>query len=254
MASKNEFEIWEDRVIITNKNWKFAAEATVRKDYIDELQSLTWSNDGHYLRSSKLKCKLHTYVMRKWYGDEMYEKMASDGYVVDHMDNNGYNCSLNNLCFLKKNLNTAKGQDLDIKLKKREEIALTITKDFKTSLFQIVVLFNYPAVAKGEGIKRPTVIEQAYLLYDSIYEKVLNDANKIFIDYNQGHYFEPDKLSMIDYEISGREGVSGSLEKYREYVSMELGGPVFLFTKKAPLPNWSINDERKRCDIRKVLK
>ena len=51
--------------------------------------------------------------MRKWYGDDEYEKMKSDGYVVDHMDNDGYNCCIDNLCSLIDDENKAKGMTVD---------------------------------------------------------------------------------------------------------------------------------------------
>ena len=41
--SKNKFEIKGDIITINHPNWNFLAHATVRDDYIDEIQSVTWS-------------------------------------------------------------------------------------------------------------------------------------------------------------------------------------------------------------------
>ena len=40
--SKNAFEIDGDIISITRPEWGFKAYATVREDYLDEIQSVTW--------------------------------------------------------------------------------------------------------------------------------------------------------------------------------------------------------------------
>lgn len=91
--SKNKFEIYGDKILISHPNWDFIASATIRDDYAEELQSVTWTKVGEYLYSNKLEKYLHIYIMRKWYGDDTYEEMKDNGYVVDHMDNNGQETS-----------------------------------------------------------------------------------------------------------------------------------------------------------------
>lgn len=40
--------------------------------------------------------------MEKWYGKETLDEMTEKGWVVDHMNNNGYDCRICNLEFLLK--------------------------------------------------------------------------------------------------------------------------------------------------------
>jgi len=39
--SKNKFEIFGDTISISHSDWDFIASATIRDDYIDEIQSVT---------------------------------------------------------------------------------------------------------------------------------------------------------------------------------------------------------------------
>lgn len=40
---RNRFEIHGDKIFISHEKWNFIASATVRDDYIDEIQSVTWT-------------------------------------------------------------------------------------------------------------------------------------------------------------------------------------------------------------------
>ena len=87
--SKNKFEIHGDRISISHPDWDFIASASIRDDYAEELQSVTWSKNGEYLYSNKLEIYLHIYIVRKWYGDNTYDIMKDEGYVVDE-----YSCAM----------------------------------------------------------------------------------------------------------------------------------------------------------------
>lgn len=63
--SKNKFEIYGDKILISHPNWDFIASATIRDDYAEELQSVTWTKVGEYLYSNKLEKYLHIYIMQK---------------------------------------------------------------------------------------------------------------------------------------------------------------------------------------------
>ena len=48
--SKNFFDINGDIISITRPEWDFIAQATIRDDYADEIQSVTWGlKNGRYL-------------------------------------------------------------------------------------------------------------------------------------------------------------------------------------------------------------
>ena len=243
MMSKNKFEVHGDMISISHPDWDFIASATIREDYIDEIQSVTWSKNGDYLYSSKLKKYLHIYIVRKWYGDECYEKMSSENYVVDHMDNNGYNCCINNLSFLTSDENKAKGMTVDKLSKEKAYLALSLYKDFSTQLYQMTLFFNYPAVAKISNLTSPAVIELAYFLYDREYEIVLNDARNVLYDYRRDYSFEPEKLHDIDFHIEGCYGYHCSKETYDAYINGGHGHGVCMIIKKAPIQNWKVDDQ-----------
>ena len=62
--SKNTFTISGDHVTISHPDWDFRATATIRYDYAEELQSVTWSRNGDYLYNAKLGGYLHIYIIK----------------------------------------------------------------------------------------------------------------------------------------------------------------------------------------------
>lgn len=245
MASENKFERQENYVLISNSKRSFIASASIRDDYVDELESVTWSIKGKYLYSHKLNVYLHQYIMRKWYGEELCRQMTANHYIVEHMDNDGHNCRIDNLCFLTGDENKAKGLTVDKMSKDRRKIALTMFKDFETQLFQLTIQFNYPAKANVSCLTKPAVIELAYMLYDCEYEMVINDARSILYDYRRDFSFQPEKLHFIDYDIEGSYGVACPVEKYEKYLNGNGGHGIGYFDRRAPLRGWKKGDDKK---------
>lgn len=242
--SKNKFEVYGDKVSIMHPDWDFVASASIRDDYKDEFMTGTWSKKGNYLYNQKLGSYLHIYIMKKWYGEEQYEKMKAEGYVVDHMDNDGYNCCINNLAFLLSDENKAKGMTVDKMSADKTHIALSLYTDFETQLKQITIIFNYPAKAVISSLNRPAVIEMVYLLYDTEYEIVLNDARQILYDYRRDFSFEPEKLHNVDFYIEGQYGIALPVEYYDEYLKGGHGHAVCFFAKRAPIQDWTLDNKR----------
>ena len=84
--SKNTFDICGDVIYISRPEWDFVVHATIRDDYVDEIQSVTWGlNSKGYVYNSKYGY-LHSYVMKKWYGDdfcnEMKEKLLTTWIMI----------------------------------------------------------------------------------------------------------------------------------------------------------------------------
>lgn len=52
--SKNKFEIHGNRISISHPDWDFIASASIKDDYVEELQSVTWSKKGEYLYYEKI--------------------------------------------------------------------------------------------------------------------------------------------------------------------------------------------------------
>lgn len=248
--SRNTFTINGDLVTISHPDWDFRATATIRDDYAEELQSVTWSRNGDYLYNAKLGGYLHLYIMKKWYGEEIYERMKEEGYVVDHMDGDKHNCCIDNLFFLIENENKAKGFTVDQYNKEKTHMALTLCRDFETKHFQITIVFNYPAIAKISTVEGPAVIDLAYLLYDRDYPEVINDARTILYDYNRNYTFEPEKLHFADYHIEGEYRLPVSKEAYDSYIEGGHGHTVFFFIKKAPMLGWKAEEQRQFFHLR----
>lgn len=248
--SKNAFTISGDQITISHPDWDFRATATIRDDYAEELQSVTWSRNGDYLYNAKLGGYLHLYIMKKWYGEETYEQMKEEGYVVDHMDGDKHNCCIDNLFFLIENENKAKGFTVDQYNKEKTHMALTLCRDFETQHFQITIVFNYPAIAKISTVESPAVIDLAYLLYDRDYPEVINDARTILYDYNRDYTFEPEKLHFADYHIEGEYRLPVSKEIYDRYIEGGHGHTVFFFVKKAPMLGWKVEEQKRFFHLR----
>lgn len=243
-TSKNKFSIDGDTITISHPDWDFLATASIKDDFADEIQEVSWSKNGDYIYSSRLKEYLHIYIIKKWYGEETYEQMKANGCVVDHMDNNGHNCCIDNLSFLMDNENKAKGLTVDQYSKEKTHIALTLCKDFYTGHFQITIVFNYPAIAKISTVESSAVIDLAYLLYDRDYTEVINDARTILYDYNRDCTFEPEKLHHTDYHIEGAYGVPVPKEVYDRYIEGDHGHTVFFFVKKSAMFGWKVEEQR----------
>ena len=243
--TKNTFDILGDIVYIHRDEWESVASASIRDDYKDEMCSVTWTINNGYLFNKKLGY-LHIFVVKKWYGEDHYAEMLKAGFVVDHMDNNSFNCTITNLSFLSADENKAKGFTVDKLSEDKSHIALSLFKDFNTGLYQITIHFNYPATAKITNLSEAAVIELAYLLYEDDYRIVLNDAREILYKYDQNYIFEPETLNFIDYHIEGSYGKTCSVNEFDEYNARAIsaGRGFVRFIKRAGIKNWNRNDNR----------
>ena len=68
--SKVKYDPQGEVLYISHPDWDFMATASLRPDYADEIQSVSWSKNGDYLYSSTFECYLHVYIMKKWYGED----------------------------------------------------------------------------------------------------------------------------------------------------------------------------------------
>lgn len=237
--SKNKFSIVGNTIYISRSDWNFIATATVREDYVDEIQSVTWGlKNDRYPYNTKLGT-LHSYVMKKWYGEGFCNEMKEKNFVIDHMDNESHNCCIENLCFLSNDYNKAKGMTFDKENKDKEFIALTLFRDFETELFQITIFFNYPATLKLEGFEKPAIVELAYLLYEGDYRSVIADAHDIVMEYKNNYIFRPEKIRAIDYHIEGLIGKTLPPEVHEKYLSGNHGHSVAFFDRIEIKRGWT---------------
>lgn len=182
-----------ETIYINKKKANKLAYTEYNEDLFKLLSSYTWSINGDYLRSGKLNKYLHRYVMEFYYGEEAIKEANEKGFVVDHIDNNGFNCRVSNLCFIPEDLNKAKGLTFDKRRKMVNDLTLTFYKDFKTGQFQITIAFNKEFVfVQGD---RYIQVDKAYYLYENDFELVLNDAAKILQQVEKNGWFDEEKLS-----------------------------------------------------------
>lgn len=194
MASKNTFEVYDDVVHVFRKEWEKIAFASFREDYYPELSSVTWSVNGEYLHNAKLGY-LHRYIVGKWYGEDMLAEMTKAGWIVDHMNNNGFDCQISNLAFLSSDENKAKGFTVDKQSEAlRYHIALNLFRDFSTGLYQITIFFNDEVAMINTETGETFPVSLIKLLYDSDYKLVINDARDILLNYELNKSFYLSKL------------------------------------------------------------
>lgn len=129
-----------------------------------------------YPYSNKYKKKLHQIVFDYYFGDDFRKKVYDLGYIIEHLDNDGFNCDISNLFILKKIKNTYKGWNFDKQVKKGlSTIALKIYHILSNRTFQITIAFNQSFV----NISSKKELSKIRLLYDYNYEIVLQDAEQI---------------------------------------------------------------------------
>lgn len=200
MASLNTFSHRDDEVEIYREEWKKVALTTYREDYYDELTSVTWTESKGYLTNGKLGA-LHRYIMEKWYGAEMLSEMTSQGWVVDHLNNDGFDCRISNLEFLPTRHNIAKGQTVDVEADAmRQHIALSMFKDFSTGLYQIHVDCNDPISLYNATTGELRPLAKLKLLYNCDYRIVINDARDILLNYDLYKNFKLQSLHCTDWK------------------------------------------------------
>ncbi len=76
-------------------------------------------NKYKYPYSNEYKKDLHQIVFDYYFGEDIRKYAYDLGYIIEHLDNDGFNCDISNLFILKKVKNTYKGWNLIKKQKKR---------------------------------------------------------------------------------------------------------------------------------------
>lgn len=245
MTSKNKFELYgnDQCLSIYNEGWNSLAFATVREDYLEEIQSITWTKNGDYLFNKKLGMYLHRYIIKKWYGEQMLENMTSKGFVIDHLNNDGFDCTIENLYFLHSDENKAKGFTVDKQSEEfRSKIALRMYRDFSTGYFQTTIFFNETVILKKDD--KTCHISALRLLYDQDYKIAINDAKSILDSYQLYNQIIINKLNYCDIKIEPALIVELKSEEMNEGRSfVERNGEILLLLNEN-VRVWSIHFEK----------
>ena len=226
MPSKNTFSRCGDEIHICREGWDAMALVTYREDYYDELTSVTWTENRGYLTNGKLGA-LHRYIMGKWYGEEMLSEMTKQGWVVDHMNNNSFDCRISNLEFLPTRHNVAKGQTVDVEADAmRQHIALTLYKDFSTGYYQIHIGCNDPISLWNTVTGETRSLAKLKLLFDCDYRIVINEARDILLNYDLYGKFDISSLHCIDWKPEFCELIALK-EEERDRPFIERDGKIY---------------------------
>ncbi len=102
---------------LKREQWK-GKFAKITKDptLLEEVSKFTWTctNDQHpYLYNSKTGSSLHKFVLCYIYGKNNVDEMLSAHNIIEHLDNDGLNCTYENLHILSEDWNKAKAFTID---------------------------------------------------------------------------------------------------------------------------------------------
>lgn len=159
-------EIWDK---LSKVNW-----------YVDEKKLLEGKKTYIYTGSNAFGSRkdLHQIVMTLWYGKEKIEEAYEKNFIVEHHDNDAFNCCISNLSFASNDLNLTKAHSFDKNQPKlTPQVAVAFYKNFKTQKYQITILFMelYYLIID----EKKTALERLYLVYDDNFRVVYTDANRI---------------------------------------------------------------------------
>lgn len=176
-----DIEISGDRINLKRDQWRGnSAYISNYPGLLDEVKKYTWTyteGDHPYLNSSKLKVSLHKFVLQFLYGVEKLEEMIGKSNIIEHLDNNGLNCTYENLHVLSSNMNKAKAFTIDKKNAALDageitDIPALITDVYyshQNDYFQLQVFFNKNIVFNKATNKCVESFIFHYNDFDSLY-------------------------------------------------------------------------------------
>lgn len=177
-------EVWNNKISINIKGVEKLAFVDYSPKMFDLIRNARFripeteeaKQSYKYPYSNEYKKTLHQISFDYYFGEEFRKEAYTKDYIIEHLDNDGFNCSISNLFLLKKVKNTYKGWNFDKLADDSKHVAaLKIYHVLENRTFQITIAFNEayqnPYNAKSLGKVR--------LLYPYNYEIVLQDAEQI---------------------------------------------------------------------------
>lgn len=243
MNSNIKFDEHGEEVSFFKEGWNSVAHIDNVPEIVELVKENNWIDNNGYLYCYKLKKYLHRIVIEYKIGKEKLAKLTTEGFVVDHLNNDEkYNCRLNNLHIISSDLNIAKGHTVDKDIKGLWLKAGIGLYWLKNGLYQIAVAFNEPAmIIINKDIKS---IDHLYWNFDN-FDKCYN-AIQIIISALKGQCnLYADRLQAVAWNY--REPIAlpnsyahleGPLIKYGDTYVLKINnepGPNFAVIKK-PAP------------------
>lgn len=147
--------------------------------------------------------KLHEVVMCLWYGKKVVEEFRDNKYIIEHHNNDPYDCTIENLSFAHQDLNKVKAFSFDKERKNLiHDVAINIFKIFDNQEYQITLAFNkeYVLTLGEDEEKRKLPLNNLYLFYYDDFQTVLYDCMRITKNFLNNQTVHINKLECFDYK------------------------------------------------------
>lgn len=192
-ARDQDISIINDHIHILRKKFGKLAFTSYNSKLYESLKQTTWTPTADGYMTSKKFGSLHMHVMSIKYGEDVIKEAYENDFVIDHINNNGFDCSYTNLEIIPRKLNAAKGLTYDEEREKfLYKFALNFSKDESTEEFQINIGFNKPHDLITKDGRIP--IAAIYLRYGKDYKTTFLDAQSILNDLVENERLEFRKL------------------------------------------------------------
>lgn len=160
---------------------------------LEEVKKYTWTyckGNHPYIKCSREKKTLHEFVMGFVYGKDNIDKLQAEGNIIEHLDNNGLNCTYENLHIISDDLNKAKAFSIDKMNKEGEKIAfppyvVDVYYLHKIKQFQMQIFLNENIYFNNITKKPVEMFICRYNVFEDIFPDwfyLLNSRESIFFD------------------------------------------------------------------------
>lgn len=193
---------------LSREQWR-GNKAMISKspELLEAVKKYTWtySEGKHpYLRNSVIEMSLHEFVLSFIYGHSHVKNMIASGHIIEHLDNNGLNCTYENLHIISSDWNKAKAFSID-KINKENKNTIIMpayTTDVYYShtdkLFQMQVVMNDDMYFNKETKRAAEMFICKYDKFDDLYLDwlyLLNNLKERKFDITK---FHTDKIGAKD--------------------------------------------------------
>ncbi len=209
-----------EKITISRPCFKRLAFSTYTEELYKQISSVTWSvakseTGKEYLTSSKLGM-MHQLVVAHFYGKEVLEEAYANNYVIDHLDNNGFENIYENLALIPRKENSAKGLTYDIERKEvMRKFVINITKDMGTEEFQVSVIFNIPFNLISRVDNSMVPLHVLYFRYGTDYKTAFIEARGILNDLDANGTIDFGNLRYKDYAYRKTEVIFAKPEEIK---------------------------------------
>ncbi|MES1042632.1 hypothetical protein [Peribacillus simplex] len=206
-----EISFDKDRIYLKKEDGSFYGYTNFTPEVFSEISSVNWyvsqkdldKGDKTYIYTGSKKfggyTKLHQVIMILWYGIDKVKEAYSKQFIVEHHDNDAFNCLIENLSFAPHGVNLAKAHTYDKeRIDALPKVAINFFKDFTTQNYQITLGFNQRFTLEEDdgSLKHLTALR---LLYNDDFRIVFQDISNLLYQLIEYDKFDLDKLHNIDY-------------------------------------------------------